>query len=75
MLADNHWTEHGRVRERTEKAEKVCNPIGRITISTIQIPQSSQGLSHQPRSTHGGTHGSSCICSRGWPSSIGGEAL
>ena len=29
------------------------------------------------RDTHGGTHGSSCICSRGWPSrtSIGGEAL
>ena len=27
--------------------------------------------------THGGTHGSSCICRRGWPSqsSIGGEAL
>jgi hypothetical protein len=34
----------------------------------------SQGLNHQPKSTHGGTHGSSCI---GWPSrsSIGGEAL
>jgi hypothetical protein len=40
-------------------------------------PQSSQELNHQPRSTHGGTHGSSCICSRGWPtwSSVGGEAL
>ena len=27
--------------------------------------------------THGGTHGSSCICSRGWPSwsSMGGEAI
>ena len=27
--------------------------------------------------THGGTHGSSCICSRGWPcwTSMGGEAL
>ena len=32
---------------------------------------------HQPKSTHGGTHGSSCICSRGWPyrASMGGEAL
>jgi hypothetical protein len=30
-----------------------------------------------PKSTHGGTHGSSCICGRGWPSqtSMGGEAL
>jgi hypothetical protein len=40
-------------------------------------PQSSQGLNHQPKSIHGGTHGPSCICSRGWPSrsSVGGEAL
>jgi hypothetical protein len=33
------------------------NPIGRKTISTNQNPQSSQGLSHQPKSTPG----SSCI--------------
>jgi hypothetical protein len=35
------------------------------------------GLNHQPKKTHGGTCGSSCICSRGWPcwSSMGGEAL
>jgi hypothetical protein len=40
-------------------------------------PQSSQGLNHQPKKTHGETQGSSCLCSRGWPSqsSIGGEAL
>jgi uncharacterized protein YqcC (DUF446 family) len=40
-------------------------------------PQSSQGLNHQFKSTHGGTHGSSRICSRGWPcqASMGGEAL
>jgi hypothetical protein len=44
---------------------------------TNQYPQSSQGLNHQPKSTHGVTHGFSCICSRGWPSqtSMGGEAL
>jgi len=29
---------HGGVRERTEGAEQVCNPIGRTTISTYQIP-------------------------------------
>jgi hypothetical protein len=40
---------------------------GRTTISTNQTPQCSQGLNHQPKGTHGGTHGSSCICSRGWP--------
>jgi hypothetical protein len=42
-----------------------------------QYPYSSQGLNHQPKSTHGGTHDSSRICSRGWPSwsSLGGDAL
>jgi hypothetical protein len=35
------------------------------------------GLNHQPRSTRGGTHGSSSICSRRWPcqASIGEKAL
>ena len=34
-------------------------------------------LNHQPKQTHGRTHGSSCICSRGWPSwlLVEGEAL
>jgi hypothetical protein len=43
MLTANHWTEHGDpsggVRERTEGAEVVCNPIGRATISTNQTPR------------------------------------
>jgi hypothetical protein len=36
-----------------------------------------QGLKHQPKSTHGGTHGYSQICNRVWPcqSSMGEEAL
>jgi hypothetical protein len=42
MLAVNHWTEHkvhsGGIRERTEGAEGVYNPIGRTTISTDQTP-------------------------------------
>jgi hypothetical protein len=71
MLVANHQTEHrdhnGGVRGRTEGAEGLWSPIGRTTISTNQIPQSSQEL-HQPKSTHGGIHGSSCLCSRGWPS-------
>jgi hypothetical protein len=64
---------NGGVRERTEGAEGACNHIGRTTISTNQTSQSSQGLSHQPRSTHG----SGCMCSRGWPwqASMGGEVL
>ena len=82
MLTDNHWAEgrvlNGGVRERTEGAEGVvCNPIRRTTISTNQTLQSSQGLNCQPKNMHGGTHGSSCIYSRGWPclESMGGEAL
>jgi hypothetical protein len=68
---------NGGVRERTEGAEGVCNPIGR-TVSTNQTPpQSSQGLNHQLKSTHGRTQGSSLINSRGWPylASMKREAL
>ena len=82
MLTANHWTEHGvpngGVRERTEGAERGLQPHRKNSNIIInQTLQSSQGLNHQPKSTHGGTHGSSCLCSRGWPcqSSIGGEIL
>ena len=41
------------------------------------VPQNSQELNHQPKSAHGGTHASRCICTRGWPcrASVGGKAL
>ena len=47
------------------------------SISTNQTPQSFQGLNHQRKSTHGGTHGSSCTHSRGLPylASMGLEAI
>jgi len=45
MLTANHQTEYrdpnGGIRERTEEAEGVCNPIGRTAISTNQNPQRS----------------------------------
>ena len=81
MFASNHWTDHrvpsGGIRERTGGAEGFCNTIGRTKITTNQTPQSFQALNHQPKTIHGGTHGSSCICSRGWSylASMGGEAL
>jgi hypothetical protein len=77
LLAANHQTEHwdpsGGVRGRTEGVEGVCNPIRR-TISTNWTTQSSQELNHQPKRTHGGTHCSSCLCSRGlhYLASMGG---
>ena len=79
MLVANHQTKHrdpnGGVRERTKGAEGVCNFIGRTTISINQTSETCQGLNHQPKTTHGGTHGSSCMCSRGCPcqASMGGE--
>ena len=81
MLAVNHqnelWDPNVEVRGRTEGAEEVCNIIGKTTISTNQTPQSSQELKLQPNKTHGGTHGSRCTCSRGWPylASIGREIV
>jgi hypothetical protein len=62
------------LKKGLKELKGICNPIGR---TTLLINQPSQGLNHQPRSTHHGTHGSSCICSRGWPSrsSMGEEAL
>jgi hypothetical protein len=64
-------------RESTQGGKGVCSSIGGTTIWTNQYPQSSLGLNHQSKNTHGGTHGSSFICSRGWPSqsSLGEEAL
>jgi hypothetical protein len=53
MLSANHWAEHrvpnGGGREMTDRAEGVCNPIGRTKISTNQ---SSQELNHQPKNTY-----------------------
>jgi hypothetical protein len=82
MLAANHWTEqgvpyrvpNGGIRKRTEAAEGVCNLIDR---TTSQTSQGSQGLNDHQMSTHGGTHGSSSICNRGWPcwASMRGEGL
>ena len=81
MLTAIHGTEH-RVpiegaRESTQVVEGICSPIGGTSICTNQYPQSSQGLNYQPKSMHGGTHGSRCICSMGWHhrTSMGGSAL
>jgi hypothetical protein len=67
-----------------EELEKGLKELNRFATSQEEQqyqptthPQTSQGLNHQPKSTNGGIHGSSCICSRGWPcqASMGGEAL
>jgi hypothetical protein len=81
MLTIISWMEHTvpneGARENTQGAEGFWSPIGGISIWTNQYTQSSLELNHQSKKTHGGTCGSICICSRGWPSqsSTGGEAL
>jgi len=65
MLTENHYWEGvltGGVRERIEGVGEACNPIRTI----IPTNQSSQGLNDYPKSAHGQTHDSNCICSRGW---------
>jgi hypothetical protein len=68
MVTPTHGTKQevsvGAVREGIEGHEGVFNTIGK-TIPTNQIHQSSQGLNHQAKSAHGGTHGSNYICSKG----------
>jgi hypothetical protein len=68
---------NGRVRGRNGGAEMDSNHIGRTIVSTNRIPQSSQGLSHKPKSIHGPVLGSHYICSRKLPylPSVGGDAL
>jgi hypothetical protein len=81
VLTAIHWMEN-RVpnegaRESTQGDGGVCSPIGGTIIWTNQYPLSSLTLNHQSKKTHGGTHGSSCIGIRGWPSrsSMGEEAI
>ena len=57
MLAANHCTEQAFPMEELEggleELGEGCSPMGRMMISANQIPQGSQGLSHQPKGTHG----------------------
>jgi hypothetical protein len=66
--------------EELEKGLKelrgVYSPMEGAIVSTGHSPWNSRGLDHQPKSIHGGTHGTGHICGRGWPSwtPVGGEA-
>jgi hypothetical protein len=64
----------GEVGEGTEGAEGVCRPMEGATISTGQIPKSSEELEHQQKNTNGGSHVYGRICGREWTrcASVGG---
>jgi len=49
---------------KSRKEQKGFQPYKNSNTSNAN--RSSQGLNHHPKSTHGQTHGSSCIYSRGW---------
>jgi hypothetical protein len=76
-LTVNHWTEPRVQMEELEKRPKELRTHGANNNVNWPDLQSSQGLDHQPKNTHGATHGSGCICGRGCPcwTSVGGEAL
>jgi hypothetical protein len=59
MLTANHWTEprvsNEGVRERTERTERVFNPIGRKIIFNQPDPSDLPGTKPSTKSTHKGT--------------------
>jgi hypothetical protein len=71
------WSSMKEVEKVPKELKGSCSHIGGTSIWTNQYPQSSLGLNHQSKKTHGGICGSPYICNKGWPSqsSMGGEAL
>jgi hypothetical protein len=68
MLAFNLLTTLRDQREELEEGMKELKGIATMSTNqntTTPPAQSSQGLNHQPESTHGRTHGSSCIAEDG----------
>jgi hypothetical protein len=60
--------------EELEKGTKEMKELAALKeeqqYELIGTPKIPEGLNHQPKSIHGGTHGTSHICSRGWSSDI-----
>jgi len=54
--------------EELKKGLKKLKGFCILVRTTIPTNQKSQGLNHHPKNEYGQTHGSSCICSSGWPS-------
>jgi hypothetical protein len=85
MCTAKDWTKirdpNREVRARTIGVERLCNLIGKTTISTNKttppVPSELPGIKPPTEEYIGGrvTHGSSWICNRGWPyvASLGGE--
>ena len=70
--ADAYSQTMGSPMDELEKGLKELKGFGtHRKTSNINKPDppthNSQELNHQAKSTHGVTHGSSYICSRGWP--------
>ena len=63
--------------EQLEKGPKELKRFADLQAEQKYEPTSNPSTNHQPKSTHGGTHGSSYICSRRWPfqKSMRGETM
>jgi hypothetical protein len=77
---DQAWGPQWRSQRKEWRRGRGLQPYRKnnnINQTDAHPPQCSQRLNHQPRGTHGGTHSSSHIYSRGWPcwASVVEEAL
>jgi len=77
IAANNQTTTMEELEKILKELKEFATPQEEQQYQPTRPHQCSQGLNHQPMSTHGVNHGSSHICSRGWhcPASIGGKAL
>jgi hypothetical protein len=77
ILTTNHWTPMEELENGLEDLKGFATSHEELLNQPTRPLKSSHGLKNQPRSTHGGTHGSSYICSKGWPcwASMGREAI
>ena len=66
-LLDWAWGPHGGTGGWPRGAEGVYSPIGRTMVLATQMLQDSQGLSHQPKGSHGSSHvAEECFVEHQW---------
>ena len=65
-----------RSERKDPRSWRSYQPLRRNNIMNQPLPQEFPGTKLPHKSKHGRSHGSSCICSRGWPWTLkGGEVL
>jgi hypothetical protein len=67
-IGQSSWSSMKELENVLKELKGFAAPEEEQQYELTSTPQSSLDLNHQPKKTHGGTHCSSCIYSRGWPS-------